>query len=213
MSIEQLEKKLYVIENLHGERSTEAVQATKDFFYELSRENDRIISASLQGSSFKGYSSEKSDIDLSILYDSSGVKYNSSEYWKIKQQIDDDINKAREQVNAPAHIQALVFDINPDIIKQNYLPNNRFKELSLIFSAGFGPKLKQYQKYWIEYINNLSDIEKQEIIDKIINLLVDSEIDRYMVKKIIPSQEKRKNLKQKRIILWEKRLKNLGLSF
>ena len=72
MSIEKLHHKQIVAESITGEQNTEAVVAARLFNEELENRNEYILGSIMQGSQFKGYSSETSDIDLSILWNSGG---------------------------------------------------------------------------------------------------------------------------------------------
>lgn len=79
MNPESFEKKIYIPRDIEGESLTQELAEVRQI--EAKFDNvPEFISIVGEGSIFKGYNVETSDIDLVLLYDSSGRKYNSNEY-------------------------------------------------------------------------------------------------------------------------------------
>ncbi len=207
--LEKLHSKIIVPETLEGDSNNESVLVARYFSEELQKRLPYVVGVIMQGSRFKGYSTPDSDLDLSILYDSEGLEYNSSEYWQRKKDLDEVIDEIKKEIESKINIQILTFDVNDNVLTDN-IKRERFADLSLLFSPGFGQDLKKFVRHWIEFVNNLPQQQKEKTIDKILDALVEKEIERYMVRKLI-RQDKINNLKIARRELWHERLRSFGL--
>jgi predicted nucleotidyltransferase len=209
-NLEKLQSKIIIPETLEGDSNNESVLIARRFNEELQARLSYVVGVIMQGSRFKGYSTPDSDLDLSVLYDSEGLEYNSPEYWQRKKELDEVIDEIKKEIESKINIQILTFDVNENVLMDN-VKRDRFTDLSLLFSPGFGKNLKEFIRHWVELINNLSLQQKEEMTDKILDTLVEKEIERYMVRKLI-QPDKIDDLKMARRELWHKRLKSFGLA-
>ena len=212
--MKSLEEKLYIARNIEGEPNTEVLDSLRDFDKEMSQISE-FISLCPQGSTVRGYSVDKSDIDLAILYDSGGAKYNTPEYWEVQkkiaeraQEIKSEIWDATKQVSErPKNFQFRFGDINHDVMESN-LANGRLKEFAYLVSLNTGKRIESYRDYWKEKINAMSENKKETIISGVLDILVsntDLDINTLAERTNIKSKDE---LLEKRRELWKKRIEN-----
>ena len=212
--MKSLENKLYIARNIEGEPNTEVLNDLRDFDKEMSQIPE-FISLCPQGSTVRGYSVDKSDIDLAILYDSGGIKYNTPEYWEVQkkiaeraQEIKSEIWDAKKQLSErPKNFQFRFGDINQEVMENN-LANGRHKELAYLVSLNTGKRIESYRNYWKEKINAMPKDEKEIVINGILDILVsntDIDIKTLSERTDVESEEE---LLEKRRELWKKRIEN-----
>lgn len=213
MNPESFEKKIYIPRDIDGEpriqelTEVRQIEAKFDDFPEF-------VSVVGEGSIFKGYSVETSDIDLVLLYDSSDRKYNSDEYWEQRRELSETAKKIKEEIweqrkeekQRPRNITFRLIDVNQDIL-ENQFKRKRYDQLAYLLKLSTGKKIESYRSYWIKKINSLPEDEKVQVVEKLTEILNSSDFDPETLSDRVPTLEK-ENLFKARRNLWKKRIEN-----
>ena len=213
--MKSFETKLYNPRDIGGEPNTEEIKDIRYLENKLSQIPE-FVSLSIHGSTVKGYSNETSDVDITILFDSNGIKYNSKEYWQIQERLSKIAQETKSEVwdrkkekgQRPKNFQFRYVDIGSDVVENEPMSKNRYKKLALLFSLSTGKKIDGYRKYWVDRMNKLPTNEKETWISGIINVLIEStDIDYETLQERTGIADKN-NLIDARKKLWRQRIEN-----
>ena len=215
MKQESLENKLYSVRGVEKKPNLQETGEMRLIESEL-RSIPEFVAVVPQGSLVKGYSAESSDMDLAILYDSSGVSYNTKEYWEQRNTLSEAMKKLkldlwekrkRDKQNL-RNVSFRLYDVNQDVLENKFLPEKRFIELAYLFCLLIGEKGKMYRKNWTEKINNLSPQEKSAVVENIVEVLSKRDFDFDTLKERVAIEDKEKLFESRRN-LWKKRIEKL----
>ena len=149
-----------------------------------------------------------------LLYDSSGRRENSDEYWEQRKELSESAKNAKEEIweqrkageQRPRNITFRLVDVNQDILEKQF-KHKRYDQLASLFKLSTGNKIEGYRSYWFEKINGLPEEEKMEMIEKLTEILSSKDFDLETLSKRVPEVEKEK-LIEARKNLWRKRIEN-----
>jgi len=204
MNPESLEKKTYIPRNIEGEPLVQEITEIRQIEAKLDNIPE-FISVVGEGSIFKGYSVEVSDIDLVLLYDSSGLKYNSDKYWEQRKELFESAKNVKEEIweqrkekkQRPRNITFRLIDVNQDVLEDQF-KYKHYDQLVYLFKLSTGKKIEDYRSYWFEKINNLPEQERVNIIGKLTEILSSSDFDLETLSERVPTIEKEKLLEMRR---------------
>lgn len=184
MQRESFEKKLFILRNIEGDPNHRELAIIRQLEDEL-RDNKTFIGIAPFGSVVGGYSTEKSDIDLFLLFDSSkaidvgqeGID-NSEELYKKVDAWEKKVWKS-ERIN----INTIFRNINPQhIIHDLELgikrgdPGEFISTIPADMSRVItGNKINQYRKVITEALNALTADQRKKLVDEIMGSLVRSD--------------------------------------
>lgn len=197
------EKKLYSFRDIKGEPNKGISKFIKKFNNEFS-ENPAHIGIVLRGSRVKGYSTEISDFDLVVLYDSSKLKDKTEKLYFL--------DTLKEHGIAPMHL-----DVNPELIRaDSSLPVDSMgfgaivQRIAALTELSSGMKIKEYRDVIKRELEKLTVEDVLMVKERTMELLLDKE--KYSVKKM----QKRSDLEidsdkllADRMKLWKKRYDNI----
>ena len=213
MNPESLEKKTYIPRDVEGELLSQEFAEIRQI--ETRLENiPEFVSVIGEGSIFKGYSVETSDVDLVLLYDSSGRKYNSDEYWEQRKEISENAKNVKEEIweekkekeQRPRNITFRLIDVNQHIL-ENQFEHKHYDQLVYLFKLSTGKKIENYRKHWFEKLNDLPEKERERVVGKLTEILSSSDFDLETLSGRVPAIEKGKLLEVRRN-LWKNRIEN-----
>jgi len=168
------EEKLYDVQNIKGERNMELSQLVKELNKAFSR-HPAHIGIILRGSKVKGYSTETSDFDMVVLYDSSKVEDKTEKLYFL--------DKSKEHGILPMHL-----NINLKYLKKDFelaVDSEGFgaviQRIAALTELATGKKVKEYRNAIREEWNELTDNEAAQVKERTLDLLKDKE--KYSVKK------------------------------
>ena len=213
MNPESLEKKTYIPRDIEGEPLTQEITEVRQVEARLDSIPE-FVSIIGEGSIFKGYSVESSDVDLVLLYDSLGLKYNSKEYWNQRKEISQIAKSTKEEIweqrkadeQRPRNITFRLADVNQDIL-ENQFEHKRYDQLAYLFKLSTGKKIETYRNYWFEKINSLPEEERTHFVEKLTDILSSSDFDFEALSERVPLAEKKKLLEARKK-LWKNRIEN-----
>ena len=213
MNPESFERKTYVPRDIEGEPLKQEFAEVRQIEARLDNVSE-FVSIISEGSISKGYSVESSDIDLVLLYDSVGLKYNSEEYWNQRKEIFEIAQNAKEEIweqrkaelQRPRNITFRLVDVNQDIL-ENQFKHRRYDQLAYFFKLSTGKKIESYRTYWFKKINNLPQEKRTQLVEKLTDTLSSSDIDSDTLTGRVPGTEKEKLLVARKN-LWKNRIEN-----
>lgn len=182
-ALEYLQNKVYVARNVEGEPNLHAMSSIRKIEKKL-KSIPQFISLLPEGSMFKGYSVNKSDLDLTILFDSGGIKPTSREYVEMRNSIFSVAQEAKlelwEEMDSlglfKTNFDFVCIDINTESLETNILRKS-FKEVSSIFKMCSGLEISSYRKFWFSKILSLPDQEIDSFISTLVETLADGDFD------------------------------------
>ena len=192
---ESFSEKKYSPRNIEGDKNSEALEVVRELHYELSQVPE-FVAIVPEGSSFKGYSTEKSDIDITILFDSGDVAPSSEQYQEQKQRIKEVVeqykenfwDKKRELNEKLQNIDIKIVDVDKERLSKS-LSEGRFEELSNIFKMTTGNTVENYRSALARRINELPEEEKRKVIDEITKALVRKDVEVEKLKSRMASED------------------------
>lgn len=198
MNSESFEKKLYDPKDVEGVPNTRALELIREIEQKFEN-NPAFVGTVPRGSMVHGYSTETSDLDLLILFDSS----------KIRKEFDD--NSFQREYTQQG-VQLFFLDVNPDLVTHDLgLNPDRegipIRNLAALTEMVTGNRVNSYRKLIGRSFSELPSDSKEKIKKRVVDLLMDKEA--YGAKKIarrIPDLEiEEEQLLLKRRKLWEDR--------
>lgn len=201
MNQESFEKKLYIPRNIEGKPNTEALGVIREID-EKFKDNPAFVGVVPKGSVVHGYSNEKSDVDMLILYDSS------------KGGIVDGIRNKFALEFIDKNIHAMYSDVNPEDILRNFDHSNSdwiARLLADMTQMVTGDKIDFYRNLFAKKLNEIPSENQEKIKSRVLKLLMDKE--KYSMEKAtkrVPELEgKKEELIAARRKLWEDRFEQV----
>lgn len=224
-----LENKLFILRDIGGRPNKEAIQTVREIEQRLSS-NPEFIGLALRGSIIRGYSTKTSDVDLTILWDSSL----SSDYFSTLRKFQNIAEEKSMNSTREPRGEFKVRDINPSIISGVSKSHLDERALANIFRLVTGKKIEAYRQYWIESLQKIPKKDREKILNgtayelayddllgwdkmverisgikrppvKLENLAFRRRLWQEQIEKI-PGVPKYKNFYKKRLELWHERL-------
>lgn len=163
------EPKLYNLRTLEGLANKKAITAIREIEEKLGS-NKEFVGLALNGSLGMGYSTPDSDVDLTVLYDSSLSDGGLSTHRNLQKKYeligydtlrDPEISKRQE-------VDLTACDVNPQVLADT-------NDWHIIFKLTTGRKIDQYRKYWTDYLQGLSEQDREQTIKDAANKLADKD--------------------------------------
>lgn len=213
---EKMETKLYIPEDVNGEPNRQELRIAREVSEELSK-YPGFIGLAPFGSVMSGYSNEKSDLDLCILFDQKEAgKDGYLNFWRHSRSIC--AEKGGDRKVSGTHItnisvEEIIRDIHNFLEKGSQFPGNALEDMTKVF---IGKKIDRYRKPIAEELKKMSEEDQTKIADMIVAGLADT--DNLSLRKRterLPefTQEDHETILKTREEMWKKRVKNIwGIS-
>lgn len=159
MRPESFSEKLYIPRNIEGEPNKESLGITR-IIEERLQTNESFVGLAPFGSWVSGYSHDRSDIDLYVLYDSSLP--GNSELAPLLQEVEKELEEKKGR-----RIHLISFDINPDLIigdiTKGYFSGDHpySSSLQAMTRVVTGETIARYRREIAEKLDKLSSQERQ----------------------------------------------------
>lgn len=173
MNPESFKEKLYDPRDVEGNPNIRVLELIREI-EEKFKNNPAFVGIVPRGSTVHGYSTETSDLDLLILFDSS----------KIQTALDDNSFQSEYMRQG---VQFFFLDVNPDLVTHDLELNPDkgpvpVRNLAALTEMVTGDKVGNYRKIISEKFSELPSDSKENIKKRVIDLLMDKEA--YSAKKI-----------------------------
>lgn len=198
MNKESFEKKLYIPRNSEGEPNQRTLEIIREL-EEKFEQNPAFIGIVPRGSTVHGYSTERSDIDLLILFDSSKITP------------DKDDNSFTYEYHMMG-VQFFYLSINSDHVLHDIELNPDkdgvpIQTLAALTEITTGDKINIYRDKFNAKLNDLPAEAREKIRKRVVDLLMDKEIysTGKATKRIEELNGTKDELLKRRRELWEHR--------
>lgn len=217
---EASKRRLHIPRDKEGEPNPEVFEVARTLEKKLA-EYPFFIGLAPYGSRMKGYSSESSDVDIVIFYDSSKTP---EEDW---QEVFDDFKQNADQTAAPLAAKAEqeinfnYHDLSPRRIKQYLVTANPSEYLATMALGDFceiavGPKVEEYRKSIGDELKKQPEEKRKQAIEGIVAMLMAREktkMEGSVSRRIPEVVGQEQEILEAREKLWQERVeKVLGLA-
>lgn len=203
-----LDKKLYILRDIEGEKNEKFIEALRYIEKELSQ-HPWFIGIAPYGSQTKGYATEDSDIDVYIFADIDFPAPNS-----ILDLILDLDGKVKEKFGFDVHHQ--VRDVGKERLVRifNEVGFSEFfaiDELKVMSKMAIGPKIDTLRQYVREIIESLPEERRDKILNRALYFIQQEEAKsgEKIRQRLSISDEEWEQIKKERMDLWKRRLETL----
>ena len=213
-SYESFEKKLHNPRDSEGKPNADSIHQIRELEHRLAT-HPAFVGLGLYGSTFSGYSTEESDLDVRILYDASPGDASKSAYdelEKMANRVQDEhmIDRKRcigfqlQNINA----EAMLHDLEIDSTEVKALALTGMVDLFLKVT---GAKINGYRNRIADYIGTLPPDKAEHIKNEIVDRLMRKELLRMpkLTERIPGIKEKEAELLGARKKLWRDRVEKL----
>jgi len=212
MDQKSFENKIYSVRSLEGRQNTREISEIREIEGKL-KEIPGFVAIIGEGSTFKGYSVETSDIDLLILFDSSQGRKDQSQ--EIKADLAKVFTDAKESIwqqrsregKRMKNIAYRLRDLS-DAALEGAVARHDVGAFADLFKLSTGDKIKKYRDLWFKAINNLDSKEREKLIDEIASLLTQKDFDDETFEKRVQPDNK-DAITEARRVAWRRRVENM----
>ena len=176
MKLESFNNNLYIPRNVEGEPNRELLDITRAM-EETLQQNESFVGLAPFGSWMSGYSNEKSDIDLYVLYDS--VHQSRVAFESFLNTVEKELEAARGR-----RIHCKAFDVNPDLVIAD-IPRDvdgcnpyvhRIQAMTRIVT---GKKIDHYRGELAQKLHRLTPAEQQAVSNDTFRSLSNSDAESF----------------------------------
>ncbi len=171
MKSESFEKKLYIVRDIEGAPNYQELKMIRQLEERLAKD-ESFVGIAPFGSVVGGYSTEKSDLDLYVLYDNPDIT-------KI-----DDLGKdvdvwEQEMKEAGRKAQVLFENINSELVIQELREGAAYDNFGLVarklaemIRVVTGKKIEHYRKIISAELNTLTPEQKNELAEEVVDSII-----------------------------------------